>query len=130
MPLTNYLTLGRSGLRVSPFCLGTMTFGEDWGWGASREESRKIFDAYVARGGNFIDTANAYTFLGGLHKRLDELDHRLDRHEMRLDAMPTSVGTPIREKLDGVERMVREQLDATARAMDESAEGVRNLLAG
>jgi len=66
--------------------------------------------------------------LGGLHKRLDELDHRLDRHEMRLDAMPTSVGTPLREKIDGVERMVREQLDVTARAMDESAEGVRNLL--
>jgi hypothetical protein len=42
--------------------------------------------------------------------------------------MPSSVGTPIREKVDGVERMVREQLDATARAMDESAEGVRNLL--
>ena len=66
--------------------------------------------------------------LGGLHKRLDELDHRLDRHEMRLDAMPTSVGLPLREKIDGVERMVREQLDATARAMDESAEGMRNLL--
>ena len=47
---------------------------------------------------------------------------------MRLDAMPTSVGTPLREKIDGVERMVREQLDVTARAMDESAEGVRNLL--
>jgi hypothetical protein len=66
--------------------------------------------------------------LGGLHKRLDELDHRLDRHEMRLDALPTAVGTPIRERVDGVERTVREQLDATARAMDESAEGVRNLL--
>src|SRR6476661_2469477 len=46
--------------------------------------------------------------LGGLHKRLDELDHRLDRHEMRLDALPTSVGTPLREKIDGVERVVRE----------------------
>ena len=66
--------------------------------------------------------------LGGLHKRLDELDHRLDRHEMRLDAMPSSVGNPIKEKVDGVERTVREHLDATARSMDESAEGVRNLL--
>lgn len=66
--------------------------------------------------------------LGGLHKRLDDLDHRLDRHEMRLDVMPTSVGTPIREKVEGIERVVREQLDASARAMDESAEGVRNLL--
>jgi len=53
--------LGPSGLRVSELCLGTMTFGEDWGWGASREESKAIFDYYVERGGNFIDTANGYT---------------------------------------------------------------------
>lgn len=66
--------------------------------------------------------------LGGLHKRLDDLDNRLDRHEMRLDAMPSSVGTPIKERIDGVERIVREQLDAAVRAMDESGEGVRNLL--
>ena len=33
MPLNHYVTLGRSGLRVSPFCLGAMTFGEDLGWG-------------------------------------------------------------------------------------------------
>lgn len=56
-----YRLLGRSGLRVSELCLGTMTFGEDWGWGASAEESRRIFDAYVERGGNFIDTAVNYT---------------------------------------------------------------------
>ena len=53
--------LGPSGLRVSELCLGTMTFGEEWGWGASKEESRAMFDAYVERGGNFIDTANGYT---------------------------------------------------------------------
>ena len=53
--------LGPSGLRISELCLGTMTFGEDWGWGASKEECRAIFDAYVERGGNFIDTANGYT---------------------------------------------------------------------
>src|SRR5205823_2102264 len=52
---------GRSGLRVSELCLGTMTFGEDWGWGASKEESRRIFDAFAGAGGNFIDTANNYT---------------------------------------------------------------------
>jgi len=52
---------GRSGLRVSEICLGAMTFGEEWGWGASKDESRKIFDAYVSAGGNFIDTANKYT---------------------------------------------------------------------
>jgi aryl-alcohol dehydrogenase-like predicted oxidoreductase len=53
--------LGRSGLRVSELCLGAMTFGEDWGWGAAKEECRKIFDAFVEAGGNFIDTANHYT---------------------------------------------------------------------
>lgn len=66
--------------------------------------------------------------LGGLHKRLDDLDNRLDRHEMRLDAMPSSVGTPIKERIDGIERTVREQLDNAVRAMDESDEGMRNLL--
>jgi aryl-alcohol dehydrogenase-like predicted oxidoreductase len=59
--LDAYVTLGRSGLRVSPFTLGTMTFGEDWGWGTSPEESKKILAAYVDRGGNSIDTANLYT---------------------------------------------------------------------
>lgn len=56
-----YKLLGRSGLRVSELGLGTMTFGEEWGWGASKAESKKIFDAYVGAGGNFIDTANRYT---------------------------------------------------------------------
>lgn len=56
-----YKLLGRSGLRVSELCLGTMTFGEDWGWGASKDESRGIYDAFLAAGGNFIDTANLYT---------------------------------------------------------------------
>jgi aryl-alcohol dehydrogenase-like predicted oxidoreductase len=56
-----YHLLGPSGLRVSELCLGTMTFGKDWGWGASAEACRAIFAAYVAAGGNFIDTANFYT---------------------------------------------------------------------
>jgi len=56
-----YRVFGRSGLRVSELCLGTMTFGEDWGWGASEEESRRIFDGFAEAGGNFIDTANNYT---------------------------------------------------------------------
>ncbi|HEY3209670.1 MAG TPA: aldo/keto reductase [Actinomycetota bacterium] len=56
-----YKLLGRSGLRVSELALGTMTFGEDWGWGASREESRKIFERFAEAGGNFVDTANNYT---------------------------------------------------------------------
>jgi aryl-alcohol dehydrogenase-like predicted oxidoreductase len=57
----NYHLLGRSGLRVSELCLGTMTFGEEWGWGASRDEARRIYEAYRGAGGNFIDTANVYT---------------------------------------------------------------------
>ncbi len=56
-----YRLLGRSGLRVSELALGSMTFGEDWGWGASKEESRKIFETFVEAGGNLIDTANRYT---------------------------------------------------------------------
>lgn len=56
-----YKLLGRSGLRVSEMALGTMTFGEDWGWGASKDECHRMFDAYVQAGGNFIDTANNYT---------------------------------------------------------------------
>jgi aryl-alcohol dehydrogenase-like predicted oxidoreductase len=61
MPLNHYVTLGRSGLRVSPFCLGAMTFGEDLGWGSSVDESTKIIDRFLDAGGNFIDTANVYT---------------------------------------------------------------------
>ena len=56
-----YKLLGKSGLRVSEICLGTMTFGEEWGWGANKEESKKVFDAYAHAGGNFLDTANRYT---------------------------------------------------------------------
>jgi aryl-alcohol dehydrogenase-like predicted oxidoreductase len=61
MALDSYVTLGRSGLRVSPFTLGTMTFGEDHGWGASPEESTNVLAAYLDHGGNSIDTANMYT---------------------------------------------------------------------
>jgi len=57
----NYRLLGRSGLRVSELSLGAMTFGEEWGWGSSKEEARKIYEAYREAGGNFIDTANVYT---------------------------------------------------------------------
>ncbi len=57
----DFRLLGKSGLRVSELCLGTMTFGEDWGWGASRDESRRIFEAYCDAGGNFIDTSCNYT---------------------------------------------------------------------
>jgi aryl-alcohol dehydrogenase-like predicted oxidoreductase len=56
-----YRLLGRSGLRVSEVCLGTMTFGQEWGWGSSDADSRHVFDTYVNAGGNFLDTANRYT---------------------------------------------------------------------
>lgn len=68
----NYTILGRSGLRVSELCLGTMTFGTEWGTGSDFEQSKQVFDAYADAGGNFIDTANRYTegtserFLGDL----------------------------------------------------------------
>lgn len=61
MPLNSYVTLGTSGLRVSPFALGTMTFGDDWGWGSSVSDSEAILARYLELGGNFIDTANLYT---------------------------------------------------------------------
>lgn len=61
MPLDHFVTLGRSGLRVSPLCLGTMTFGQDWGWGSPPDEAARILDRYLDLGGNFIDTANVYT---------------------------------------------------------------------
>ena len=61
MQVNEYSTLGRSGLRVSPLCLGTMTFGTEWGWGAEESVSRALFDRYIEQGGNFIDTADGYT---------------------------------------------------------------------
>ncbi len=56
-----YKLLGRTGLRVSELCLGTMTFGPDWGWGADRDTSKAMWDAFAEAGGNFVDTANRYT---------------------------------------------------------------------
>src|SRR5712664_3185726 len=73
----NCRLLGESGLRVSEAALGTMTFGEEWGWGSAKDEARKVYDVFRAAGGNFIDTANFYTngtsesFLGEFMK-----DHR------------------------------------------------------
>ena len=61
MSLDTYYTLGRSGLRVSRLALGTMTFGDNWGWGAAEDTARGMFDRYLEAGGNFIDTADLYT---------------------------------------------------------------------
>jgi len=81
MQLDHYVTLGRSGLRVSPLCLGAMTFGEDFGAGSSVKESEAILDRFLERGGNFIDTANFYT-RGHSEKIIG--DH-LGRHPHRRD---------------------------------------------
>jgi aryl-alcohol dehydrogenase-like predicted oxidoreductase len=59
--LNEYVTLGRSGLRVSPLSLGTMTFGTEWGWGSEEDVARDVFNTYIDAGGNFLDTANVYT---------------------------------------------------------------------
>jgi len=83
MPLDHYVTLGRSGLRVSPFALGAMTFGEDLGWGSSVEESQRIMDRYIELGGNFIDTANFYT---ATHSETILGDH-VGRHPARRDRL-------------------------------------------
>lgn len=83
MALDHYITLGRSGLRVSPFCLGAMTFGEDLGWGTSVEESQRIIDSFIEAGGNFIDTANFYT---KSHSEKIIGDH-VGRHSARRDRL-------------------------------------------
>ncbi len=67
MPLTDFRTLGRSGLVVSPLALGTMTFGTPR-WGSPDDVSGAVFDAYVEAGGNFVDTADVYS--GGRSEEL------------------------------------------------------------
>ena len=63
-----YKLLGRTGLRVSELCLGAMTFGDEWGWGAPKDDCARIVDAFGEAGGNFLDTANYYT--GGTSERI------------------------------------------------------------
>jgi aryl-alcohol dehydrogenase-like predicted oxidoreductase len=71
--LDDYRLLGRSGLRVSPLSLGTMTFGAGGNWGSSEDEAKKMVDLYVEKGGNFIDTANFYGGNGGSEQVLSKL---------------------------------------------------------
>ncbi len=87
-----YKLLGRSGLRVSELGLGTMTVGEDWGWGASKEESRRMFDAFAAAGGNFIDTASRYT--EGTSERFVGEFVRADRHHFVVATKYTMMARP------------------------------------
>jgi aryl-alcohol dehydrogenase-like predicted oxidoreductase len=72
--LDHYRLLGRSGLRVSPLCLGTMTFAVGaGGWGSTDEEAAAMLDTYLDRGGNFIDTADFYGAMGGSEELLGRL---------------------------------------------------------
>src|SRR6202521_501410 len=59
--IIKYKLLGKSGLRVAEASLGTMTFGDEWGWGSPKAEAQKVYETYREAGGNFIDTANFYT---------------------------------------------------------------------
>jgi aryl-alcohol dehydrogenase-like predicted oxidoreductase len=58
---SDYVLLGKSGLRVSRLCLGTMRFGTEWGWGNAEDTARKIFNHFLDSGHNFVDTADGYT---------------------------------------------------------------------
>ncbi|MEU1293299.1 aldo/keto reductase [Streptomyces sp. NPDC005840] len=92
LTLDSYRLLGRSGLRVSPLALGTATFGTEFGWGADKDEARTLFDTYVERGGNFVDTANTYTD-GSSERQLGEFT-RGRRERLVLATKYTTLRTP------------------------------------
>lgn len=73
-----YRLLGRSGLKVSELCLGTMGFGTEAGWGADKDTSFAIMEAFANEGGNFLDTANIYK-LGTSEKIIGEFIGKHDR---------------------------------------------------
>ena len=90
----HYYTLGNTGLKVSRLALGTMTFGDDWGWGADEANARQLFDAYLEAGGNFIDTADLYTngnserMLGQFIKDTDSRDRVVITTKFSYNAQP------------------------------------------
>ncbi|QDK33972.1 MULTISPECIES: aldo/keto reductase [Sphingomonadaceae] len=95
--LDHYRLLGRSGLRVSPLCLGTMTFGVGPGaWGSSDEEAARMIDIYADRGGNFVDTADFYGQMGGSERLLGQiLGNRRERLVISTKySLSTSPGDP------------------------------------
>jgi aryl-alcohol dehydrogenase-like predicted oxidoreductase len=92
LSLDSYRLLGRSGLRVSPLCLGAMTFGKEYEWGADTAEARRMFDTYVGRGGNFIDTANIYT--NGTSERLVGQFAAAKRHSLVIATKYSMTVTP------------------------------------
>jgi len=95
MKLNEYVTLGRSGLRVSPLCLGTMTFGTEWGWGSEEDAARAVFSRYLERGGNFVDTADMYT--NGKARNSSENSSRTQRCVTKWSSRRSLHSTPSRE---------------------------------
>ena len=110
-----YKLLGHSGLRVSELCLGTMTFGETWGWGASKAECKQMFDQFAEAGGNFIDTSVNYTdgesetILGDLLKA--DRDHFVVATKYTLtkpdDTDPNGGGNSRKNMMKSVERSLK-----------------------
>ncbi len=113
-----YKLLGKSGLRVSELCLGAMTFGEVWGtFGASKQESQKMFDAFLEAGGNFIDTANKYTE-GTSEKFLGEF-MRKEREKLVLATKYTLTMDPDDPNASGNHRKnLVSSLEASLRRLD------------
>lgn len=124
LQLDDYRLLGRSGLRVSPLALGTMTFRVGQGsWGSSDEEAKRMVDMFTDRGGNFIDTADFYGQHGGSETLLGELvaDRR---HRMVIStkySLTTEPGNPnasgnhrknmVRSVEDSLRRMGTDYID-------------------
>lgn len=121
--LDNYRLLGRSGLRVSPLCLGTMTFGVPQGWGSSDAEAEQMFRRYVELGGNFLDTANFYGAMGGSERVVGKLvanqRHRFviaTKYTMTMDAADVNASGNHRKNMqraveDSLERMKTDYID-------------------
>ncbi len=115
LTLDTYRLLGRSGLRVSPLALGTATFGTEWGWGAEQDDARKLFDLYVERGGNFVDTAPTYTngsserLLGQfIHDHRDSLVVATKYTTLRSPGDPNSGGAHRKSLIASVEASLRQ----------------------
>jgi aryl-alcohol dehydrogenase-like predicted oxidoreductase len=108
-----YTMFGKTGLRVSELCLGTMTFGEDWGWGAPRDTCARIVDLFEEAGGNFIDTASNYT--GGSSESLvgELLNGRRDRfvlgtkYTVQAEPDPNSAGNHRKSLVRSLERSLK-----------------------
>jgi aryl-alcohol dehydrogenase-like predicted oxidoreductase len=124
LQLDDYRLLGRSGVRVSPLCLGTMTFGVEPGaWGCTDPEAAQLVDLYIDKGGNFIDTANFYGQLGQSEVLLGQaVKGRRDRLVISTKySLTTSPGDPnasgnhrknmVRSVEDSLERMKTDYID-------------------